>query len=80
MTSNTVDKQRIRGWKKLPPMPGGVREGHGCCEIDDHRMIILGGKDADGNVLSSNFIYDARSKQSTPLPNDVEALTNVLNG
>ena len=36
-------------------------------------MIILGGKDDDGNVLSSGFIYDARTEHSTPLPNDMPA-------
>ena len=52
-------------------MPQGGRRGHRCCEIDDHRMIILGGQDDDYNALSSGFIYDARTKQSTPLPNDM---------
>ena len=46
-------------------MPQGAREGHGCCVIDEHRMIILGGDD-DDNVLSSGFIYDVRTEQSTP--------------
>ena len=49
----------------------GCRERHGSYAIDDHRMIILGGCDDDDNVLSSGFIYDARTKQSTPLPNDM---------
>ena len=49
----------------------GSREGHGCCEIDEHRMIILGGRDDYNNVLSSGIISDARTKQSTPLPNDM---------
>ena len=35
-------------------------------------MIILGGED-DDNILSSGFIYDTRTKQSTPLPNDMPA-------
>ena len=52
-------------------MPQSARSGHGCCEIDQHRMIILGGCDDDRNVLSSGFVYDARTKQSTPLPNDI---------
>ena len=51
----------------------GTRTNHGCCEIDLHRMIILGGRDDVGNVLSSGFIYDARTKQSSPLPNDMPA-------
>ena len=50
----------------------GERYSYVCCEIDEHRMIILGGWD-DGNELSSGFIYDARTKQSTPLPNDMPA-------
>ena len=71
MTSNTVDEQHIRGWRKLKHMPQGAsaRCGHGCCEIDEHRMIILGGLGVTNNVLSSGFIYDAKAKQSTPLPN-----------
>ena len=47
------------------------RTGHDCCEIDEHRMVILGGLDDGYNFLSSGFIYDARTKQSTPLPNDM---------
>ena len=42
----------------------GGRDSHGGCEI-------LGGLDDDDNELSSGFIYDARTKQSTPLPNDI---------
>ena len=49
----------------------GGRRGHGSCEIDENRMIILGGWDDDYNVLSSGFIYDARTEQSTPLPYDM---------
>ena len=48
----------------------GGRDRHGGCEIDEHRMKILGGKD-DYDVLSSGFIFDARTKQSTSLPNDM---------
>ena len=51
----------------------GARWRHGCCVIDDQRMIILGGVDEDDNVLSSGFIYDAKAKQSSPLPNDIPA-------
>ena len=61
MTSNAVNEQHTRGWKELPPMLQGARDSHGCCEIDEHRMIILGGEDDDGNVLSSGFVYDART-------------------
>ena len=71
MTSNPVDEQHTRGWKKLQSMPQGARSDHGCCEIDQHRMLILGGKDDGGNVLSIGFIYDARTKQSTPLPSNM---------
>ena len=50
-------------------MPQGGRCGHGCCEIGEHCMIILGCQDDDDDiVLSSGFIYDARSEQSTHLP------------
>ena len=79
MTSNAVDEQNTRGWNELKSMPQGVRSDHGCCEIDEHRMIILGGRDDDdddadcGNVLPSGFIYDERTEQSTPLPNDMPA-------
>ena len=49
-----------------------ARMDRGCCEIDEHRMIMLGGEDDnDGNALSSGFIYDARTKQSMPLHNDM---------
>ncbi len=51
-------------------MPHGARTDHGCCKIDEHRMIILGGL-SGRYVLSSGFIYDARTKQSTPLPNNM---------
>ena len=70
MTTNAVDEQHIRGWRELQSMIQGARENHGCCEIDDHRMIILGGYDGR-NILSSSFIYDERTKQSTPLPNNI---------
>ena len=54
-------------------MPQGARFEHGCCDIGEHRMIILGGCDDNENVLSSGFIYDARTEQSTPLPSDMPA-------
>jgi len=36
-------------------------------------MIILGGMDEDRNILSSAYIYDVRTQQSTPLLNDMPA-------
>ena len=65
-------KKIIRGWKALKPMPQGGRPvlAFGFCKIDDHRMIIIGGENADGN-LSSGTIYDARTELWTPLPNDM---------
>ena len=52
-------------------MPRGGRRDHGCCKIDDHRMIILGGRGAYDNRLSRGMIYDARTEIWTPLPNDM---------
>ena len=46
---------------------------HGYAKIDEHRMIILGGMDEDRNILSSAYIYDVRTQQSTPLLNDMPA-------
>ena len=70
-------KQNIRGWKALKPMPQGGRYDHGCCEIDGHRMIIVGGANTDSNILSCGMIYDARTELWTPLPNDMpEPLRN----
>eukprot|EP00816_Leptocylindrus_hargravesii_P007033 CAMPEP_0196823576 /NCGR_PEP_ID=MMETSP1362-20130617/88052_1 /TAXON_ID=163516 /ORGANISM="Leptocylindrus danicus, Strain CCMP1856" /LENGTH=46 /DNA_ID= /DNA_START= /DNA_END= /DNA_ORIENTATION= len=43
----------------------GGRTGHGCVKIDAHRIIIVGGEDADGTEHSSGFIYDVRTQQST---------------
>jgi len=56
----------------------GGRYNHGSAKIDQYRMIIVGGEDAHaGNYLSSGYIYDVRTQQSTPLPNDMpEALTD----
>ena len=51
-------------------MPQGGRHDHGCCKIDDHCMIIMGGINTDG-ILSSGMIYDARTELWTPLPNDM---------
>merc|ERR1712232_57269 len=53
------------------PMIFGGRCYHGSAEIDEHRMIIVGGRDADGNILASGFIYDMRTQQSTRLLNDM---------
>ena len=64
-------KQDIRGWKALKLTPQDGRHHHGCCEIDDHRMIIVGGRSAYGFMLSSGMIYDARTELWTPLPNDM---------
>ena len=64
-------KKIIRGWKALKPMPQGGRRDHGCCEIDDRRMIIVGGLDAVNDSLASGMIYDARTELWTPLPNDM---------
>ena len=64
-------KQDIRGWKALKPMPQGSRYAHGCCEVDKHRMIIVGGENAYAETLSSGMIYDARTELWTPLPNDM---------
>ena len=79
MISNAVDGQHTRRWRELKPMLHGRREAHGCCEIDEHRMIILGGRDGRNNGLSRGFIYDARTKESTPLPNDMPAARYWIN-
>eukprot|EP00816_Leptocylindrus_hargravesii_P002373 CAMPEP_0196802000 /NCGR_PEP_ID=MMETSP1362-20130617/1741_1 /TAXON_ID=163516 /ORGANISM="Leptocylindrus danicus, Strain CCMP1856" /LENGTH=270 /DNA_ID=CAMNT_0042173197 /DNA_START=30 /DNA_END=839 /DNA_ORIENTATION=+ len=73
MTSTSADKQHTQAWTNQQPMILGSRCGHGSASIDEHRIIIVGGRDAGGNVLSSGFIYDARTQQSTPLPNDMPA-------
>ena len=78
MTSNAGNKQHTRGWRLLQSILQGARYGHGCCEIDGHRMIILGGCDEDFIFLSSGFIYEARSEHSTPLPNDMPEALHVL--
>eukprot|EP00814_Leptocylindrus_danicus_P013018 CAMPEP_0116029180 /NCGR_PEP_ID=MMETSP0321-20121206/15967_1 /TAXON_ID=163516 /ORGANISM="Leptocylindrus danicus var. danicus, Strain B650" /LENGTH=65 /DNA_ID=CAMNT_0003503469 /DNA_START=44 /DNA_END=238 /DNA_ORIENTATION=- len=65
MTSTTsVDEQHTQGWKKQDPMQFGGRCDHGWAKIDEHRIIIVGGGDADWNTLSSCFIYDVRTHQS----------------
>ena len=51
----------------------GGREGHGCCVIDEHCMIILGGEGGWRSLLPSGIIYDATSEHSTPLPNEMPA-------
>jgi len=51
------------------------RWAHGSAKIDELRMIIVGGMDTVGNRLSSGYIYDVRTQQSTRLLNDMpEAL------
>eukprot|EP00814_Leptocylindrus_danicus_P002745 CAMPEP_0116025380 /NCGR_PEP_ID=MMETSP0321-20121206/13001_1 /TAXON_ID=163516 /ORGANISM="Leptocylindrus danicus var. danicus, Strain B650" /LENGTH=101 /DNA_ID=CAMNT_0003497537 /DNA_START=1 /DNA_END=302 /DNA_ORIENTATION=+ len=55
-------------------MQFGGRSDHGWAKIDEHRMIIVGGVDAGRNTrntLSSCFIYNVRTQQSTPLSNDM---------
>ena len=56
-------------WRELKSMPGVGRYLHGCCEIDEHCVVILGGRSV-WNVLSSGFIYNTRTEQSSPLPNE----------
>ena len=75
MTSTTsVDEQQIQAWMNQEPMQLGGRCGcHGWAKIDEHRIIIVGGVDADRNRLSSCFIYNVRTQQSTPLRNDMPA-------
>jgi len=52
-------------------MQFGARWAHGCAKIDEHRIIIVGGFHANWNALSSGYIYDVRTQQSTRLPNDM---------
>merc|ERR1719329_160064 len=75
--SNSVDEQQIQVWRKQKPLKFGGRYWHGMAKIDEHRMIIVGGVDADYNTLSSCFIYDVRTQQSTPLHNDMPAALEV---
>eukprot|EP00816_Leptocylindrus_hargravesii_P012250 CAMPEP_0196806712 /NCGR_PEP_ID=MMETSP1362-20130617/6629_1 /TAXON_ID=163516 /ORGANISM="Leptocylindrus danicus, Strain CCMP1856" /LENGTH=128 /DNA_ID=CAMNT_0042180315 /DNA_START=23 /DNA_END=405 /DNA_ORIENTATION=+ len=73
MATNTADEQNTQAWKNQQPMVLGGRRQHGSAKIDEHRMIIVGGLDADDNELSSCFIYDVRTQQSTPLRHDMPA-------
>jgi len=73
MTSTSADEQHTQAWMNQQPMILGGRYAHGSAKIDDHRIIIVGGKDEDGNILSSGLIYNVRTQQSTPLPNDMPA-------
>mmetsp|Transcript_23954 Transcript_23954/g.36913 ORF Transcript_23954/g.36913 Transcript_23954/m.36913 type:complete len:370 (+) Transcript_23954:127-1236(+) len=52
----------------------GSRYDYACTAIDEHRMVIIGGVDIDGFLLSNGAIYDSRTEHShawTPLPNDM---------
>jgi len=71
MTSTSADDQYTHAWMKQKPMILDGRDGYGWAKIDQHRMIIVGGLDTGGNTLSSGYIYDVRTQQSTPLPNDM---------
>lgn len=68
MASNTRNNT---GWCKLKSILQGGRYDYACCEIDDHRMIIAGGLDSDGFLLSCCVSYDARTEQWTRLPNNM---------
>ena len=71
LSNAAINMPRTARWRKLEPMPYGARTLHGCCKIDTHRMIIVGGEDASGNFISSGAIFDVRTEQWTPLPNDM---------
>mmetsp|Transcript_23621 Transcript_23621/g.35461 ORF Transcript_23621/g.35461 Transcript_23621/m.35461 type:complete len:369 (-) Transcript_23621:219-1325(-) len=83
MTSNTQNHQQqgdsstldddddTTTWRTIEPMALGGRLEHGCCSIDEHRMILVGGLDILFKRLSSGAIYDVRTKQWTSLPNDM---------
>eukprot|EP00814_Leptocylindrus_danicus_P021545 CAMPEP_0116023592 /NCGR_PEP_ID=MMETSP0321-20121206/11707_1 /TAXON_ID=163516 /ORGANISM="Leptocylindrus danicus var. danicus, Strain B650" /LENGTH=121 /DNA_ID=CAMNT_0003494949 /DNA_START=185 /DNA_END=550 /DNA_ORIENTATION=+ len=73
MVTNTADEHNTQGWMIQQPMRLGGRYDHGSAKINEHRINIVGGEDADGNTLSTGFIYDVRTQQSTPLPNDMPA-------
>mmetsp|Transcript_18207 Transcript_18207/g.27053 ORF Transcript_18207/g.27053 Transcript_18207/m.27053 type:complete len:328 (-) Transcript_18207:100-1083(-) len=68
-------QQSTKGRIKGKPAPHGKhtsrRYEHGSSAIDDHRMIIVGGYDDRGVVLSSGAIFDSRTQQWTALPNDM---------
>ena len=53
-------------------MPDGARRRHGCCEIDEYRMIIVGGCNTT-EAFSDGFIYDARTEQFMRPLNDMPA-------
>jgi len=73
MTSTSADDQYTHAWMKQKPMILDGRKGYGWAKIDEHRMIIVGGLDTGGNTLSSGYIYDVRTQQSTRLLNDMPA-------
>eukprot|EP00816_Leptocylindrus_hargravesii_P004433 CAMPEP_0196814686 /NCGR_PEP_ID=MMETSP1362-20130617/44882_1 /TAXON_ID=163516 /ORGANISM="Leptocylindrus danicus, Strain CCMP1856" /LENGTH=43 /DNA_ID= /DNA_START= /DNA_END= /DNA_ORIENTATION= len=43
MTSNSADEQSTQAWRNQQPMKLGGRCGHGSANIDEHRIIIVGG-------------------------------------
>ena len=71
MASTSADAKQTQAWMKQETMILDGRYGHGSAKIDEHRMIIVGGIDEDGNTLSSGYIYDVRTQQSTRLLNDM---------
>jgi len=68
-----MNQKDTQGWIKGIPVPHGKhRFGHGCSEIDGHRMIILGGVDVKtGRMLSNGAIYDSRTQAWTNLPHNM---------
>lgn len=48
-----------------------------CTAIDEHRLIVIGGRDDSYKLLSSCEIYDDRTKEWTYLPN---AMPNAIYG
>ena len=48
MTSN---EENTQGWRNQQSMIYGGRNEHGSARIDEHRMIIVGGRDEDGNFF-----------------------------
>ena len=71
LSNAAINQQRTGCCRTLKFMPLSARCSHGCCKIDIHRLIIVGGYDARGKRLSSGAIYDARTEQWMYLPNDM---------